>query len=777
MYAVRIVVLSERTRSEIILPRSSNRMRYWLIRHGKRMRCFMRPKFPGKRYKIKLITVFLIIFSVSLAILMSVFFFSLSAKQKSRQRELILYDAASRFDIINAELLTVFRSFSYIQKDDALQKFAAAQTFEETCFNAIQVQKQIKANTLASSRLSYFSIAAAVIRKDFTLVVTPTESLSLQTFASRIGTSEAQLQNLYRQLAKEPFGHNLLLSDNTFSAGKINYLSLQNFSSGRVLFILSIDRQNFKKAFDLMKCDDWMISSGDTLLAGKEDQPAHYYALMERLKEEDPPLSETLAPLHFTADGKNTLGAEFSDIGWVFLAAYPSFSMSPGVFAKTILLPFLLLAACAVFLTWFISKMLYRPIQELLNTMGGDASKESNEFDYIKHHTQKISERAAELDHYLQKSRLLLSEQVFKNALLNPEFVDEEKEADYADKTFVAALAELAEAAPDDDRFSIAKSLLREHCRAGEDRHFIALTEDSFLILLESDSSARARQMIRNLFNETGISSRLELRVALSEPGQGLPSLHDLYKECSQLLEYRYSLADKMFITAEDVAHIFNSGYYYPLKIESDLIQMTLNGTEGALALLEEILHENLEVKLLSPANVKSFFLALVSTLNRIYQELRLHENNDFPDINELLTCEDSDQLLQLIRSTFARIVWMTADRNADIKSDSGERMIDYIHQNYMIDISLDDMAEKLNVSPKYCSSLFKKHTGQTFKKALNEFRVFKAKEIMQQNPEIKISDLATAVGFISANTFIQVFKQYTGTTPRQYALGLARDD
>ena len=71
-----------------------------------------------------------------------------------------------------------------------------------------------------------------------------------------------------------------------------------------------------------------------------------------------------------------------------------------------------------------------------------------------------------------------------------------------------------------------------------------------------------------------------------------------------------------------------------------------------------------------------------------------------------------------------------------DLKQDMGKHMLEYIQQNYRKDISLDDMAENLNVSPKYCSALFKKQTGQTFKKVLNEYRIEQAKQILRQNPE-----------------------------------------
>ncbi len=385
----------------------------------------------------------------------------------------------------------------------------------------------------------------------------------------------------------------------------------------------------------------------------------------------------------------------------------------------------------------------------------------------------------------------------------------------------MVAQAELAEELPEADGFSMAKSLLRDTVRTCRDQHFVSMGEAGFALVLHCGDTQQARQKVQALFAQLGVSARMQLRVALSSPAIGLKNLHMLMEQCNHLLEYRYNLTDQMFITAEDVARIYYNGYYYPLKVETSLVQMTVSGTEGAIALLEEltdqmfitaedvariyyngyyyplkvetslvqmtvsgtegaialleeVLHENLVNKLLSLENKRNFCFALVSTLNRIYQELQLGESGDYPAINDLLACEDTDQLLQKIRATFARIVWNTSSRNAGIKQDVGERMMAYIRENYAQDISLDDMAEKLNVSPKYCSALFKKQTGQTFKKVLNEYRVERAKELLGKDPDMKIGDLAVAVGFVSANTFIQVFKQYTGTTPHQYATSLS---
>ncbi|MEG7531218.1 MAG: helix-turn-helix transcriptional regulator, partial [Hungatella sp.] len=78
--------------------------------------------------------------------------------------------------------------------------------------------------------------------------------------------------------------------------------------------------------------------------------------------------------------------------------------------------------------------------------------------------------------------------------------------------------------------------------------------------------------------------------------------------------------------------------------------------------------------------------------------------------------------------------------------------------------------ADELGISGKYCSNLFKKLSDDNFKNFLNSYRIDKAKELIEKNPKIKITDLSLLVGFNSSNTFIRVFGKYTGMTPKAYA-------
>ena len=94
---------------------------------------------------------------------------------------------------------------------------------------------------------------------------------------------------------------------------------------------------------------------------------------------------------------------------------------------------------------------------------------------------------------------------------------------------------------------------------------------------------------------------------------------------------------------------------------------------------------------------------------------------------------------------------------------------MNYIHNNYFEDISLNDLSDHIGHSLKYTSLLFKKLCGENFKYVLNSYRVEKAKEIMKESSDIKVQELSELVGCNSANTFIRMFKQYEGVSPGKY--------
>lgn len=82
----------------------------------------------------------------------------------------------------------------------------------------------------------------------------------------------------------------------------------------------------------------------------------------------------------------------------------------------------------------------------------------------------------------------------------------------------------------------------------------------------------------------------------------------------------------------------------------------------------------------------------------------------------------------------------------------------------------LIDLSEEFNLTPKYCSEVFNRFSGDNFKNYLNRYRINMTQKIITEDPDVRIAELASRVGFSSSNTFIRVFDRYMGVTPKQYA-------
>ncbi|WP_282935997.1 response regulator [Paenibacillus sp. RC67] len=95
-------------------------------------------------------------------------------------------------------------------------------------------------------------------------------------------------------------------------------------------------------------------------------------------------------------------------------------------------------------------------------------------------------------------------------------------------------------------------------------------------------------------------------------------------------------------------------------------------------------------------------------------------------------------------------------------------QVLDIIHGEYQTDISLEQVAERVYLTPSYLSYLFKKETGCSLVKYVTQYRLEKAKHYLRCS-NMKIVDIGHEVGYVSPSYFGALFKNYVGVSPAQY--------
>lgn len=95
--------------------------------------------------------------------------------------------------------------------------------------------------------------------------------------------------------------------------------------------------------------------------------------------------------------------------------------------------------------------------------------------------------------------------------------------------------------------------------------------------------------------------------------------------------------------------------------------------------------------------------------------------------------------------------------------------LLDIVQHRYGDEnLNLNGLAEQLGVTPNYLSALFRREMGQTFSAYLENYRLEKAQNLLQ-DVRYKVYEVAAAVGYSDPRHFGKVFKARTGRTPLEY--------
>ena len=94
-------------------------------------------------------------------------------------------------------------------------------------------------------------------------------------------------------------------------------------------------------------------------------------------------------------------------------------------------------------------------------------------------------------------------------------------------------------------------------------------------------------------------------------------------------------------------------------------------------------------------------------------------------------------------------------------------RAVQYITDHFDQPLSIQSLADELEVSPSYFSALFSKCMGIGFHEYLTRFRVEEARQLLTAT-QYPINEIAVTVGYADQSSFTKAFKRVTGITPYQ---------
>ena len=211
-----------------------------------------------------------------------------------------------------------------------------------------------------------------------------------------------------------------------------------------------------------------------------------------------------------------------------------------------------------------------------------------------------------------------------------------------------------------------------------------------------------------------------------------------------------------------------NNTEFYAEEIEYEKNEIMKAIDEKDLGKIN-ILANNLIQSLVKNNSVSKIYVNHIfyGMINKLYVKFGFYDKTLIhKQIEKLLRCRDGKDLETVFHEILKEVTSNYAIKEEDSKGIA-YKVIKIIESEYMNDLSLEYIAEKINFAPSYLSYIFKKETGSNIIKYITDYRMEKAKKLLEEG-KLKIVQVGKACGYENQSYFNRLFKNYYGLTPKQ---------
>ncbi|BBI31502.1 response regulator [Cohnella abietis] len=301
-----------------------------------------------------------------------------------------------------------------------------------------------------------------------------------------------------------------------------------------------------------------------------------------------------------------------------------------------------------------------------------------------------------------------------------------------------------------------------------ESRYILLLlgTDDSTMV-----SNRQIHSILASLLTECGVEDRQALRVGISDYFEALELLPRSIEQSAYALDFRLLRPGSRHFYYRETVPLGRT------SVAPNVFLQTIRNAlhEGNLRVLPDALNSWFRFIQEQQEVTPSFVVDTIYNL-LVYSEFISDEEQDWnsrthSDLTRMYrnsTTLDAFNDFVKQRFTFTHTPKGPAARKVPYDSNAISFIIKYMEMHHDQDITLRSAADQIFMNPSYFSTLFKKKTGINFIHYLQKLRIEKSKELLQ-NPQYKIYEVATKIGFSDEKYFFKVFKNITGITPNEY--------
>jgi two-component system, response regulator YesN len=257
--------------------------------------------------------------------------------------------------------------------------------------------------------------------------------------------------------------------------------------------------------------------------------------------------------------------------------------------------------------------------------------------------------------------------------------------------------------------------------------------------------------------------------IAVGKKERGIENVHNSYKSSLMALRYGfYRGYDSIIPHTEEVLTVFT----FDEKHLRDFVELIVAERETqSIFYIKNLVSDIRRFENTEPRDVKDFFYKLLLELGKMAKHRELELFEAYGRENLLWEFLKSCSILEEIESFVLRKIEDLFKQLSTLRDNGStiNRILKFIKSNYGDpELSVDKLGRSINLAPTYMCALFKEKTGKTLNNYITEYRLEKAKEHLRDNT-LRVSSIASLVGYRDGNYFSKLFRKATGFTPSEY--------
>lgn len=467
-------------------------------------------------------------------------------------------------------------------------------------------------------------------------------------------------------------------------------------------------------------------------------------------------------------------------LGWKLISVTPYENMTQKInrMKHVTLLACLFILVLGIICSILMSHRLWKPIKNILNKMKTLEKQKRDSFNILKNRMLKAilkndnSIIIENLENKFKEFKIQLKPELPTVIILLKidHFANIKDKHNYKDREVL--------------KFAIM-NIASEICTDKYDHECIDMDADHVILVMNVYEHQREnlvisiKQLVKDVQSAMLQYFDVSLSAIISPIADDISYLYDTYNTTIKYSQYRFYFGHRCILYAEDMQKLEANDYEYPHKKEQQMVDAIMLGKlQNAIQLYEEIINEALNYSYYSMYQTLSrISLAISTVFDRIEKNykgtLNFNFNISMVEMNNLETIEEVNK--KFVGFFEEAIKGMLENKNS--KHDQLiESIIEMIEKGYKdINLSVNTIADQLNITPNYLNRIFKKHTSVSVSQYINEIRIENIKIILETTAR-PINEIAEECGFANTSYFYTLFKKAYGITANEYRMKMKKD-